>query len=503
MRGMTWLGNLAVVSSCTQQQVLPEFRLAVAAAEVENNGMMRIHLAATLIVSLCLAAAITAPAQVPGGGSPTMEQTLQNNVQMLVNLREHPQAKSEIIAHLKERLLQRGITETNARLAEVGKIFDEASAMTDADFAKNQSQLAKRVLTQMRSAGNAPATAGTGTPPPSGTGAPTAQPTNTIHWIDVHNHLVPGDRLDFSGTDKAALGLMDEVGISKIIVMPPPQPVSHYDADAFSAVLRRQPGRCVFLGGGGSLNAMLQQAGKQIVISDSLKRQFKQKAEEILRQGAIGFGEMTAHHLSLHGADHPYESVPADHPLLLLLADIAAEHDVPIDLHFDVVTKDIPDPDWLNSPNNPKVLHANLDAFERLLDHNPKAKICWAHAGSDNIGHWITDLSRRLLQKHPNLYMSLRLGAGHAAENFPLTPDRQLKPAWLQLLKEFPARFVIGSDNFIATPTFHGGGTAGLLSSRTPMTRVWTPAFLNALPPDLARKIAVDNAVAIYKLAAK
>lgn len=64
----------------------------------------------------------------------------------------------------------------------------------------------------------------------------------------------------------------------------------------------------------------------------------------------------------------------------------------------------------------------------------------------------------------------------------------------------FPGRFVIGGDNFIASATFQGSGTAAKLSSRAPASRQLTPAFLNALPPELARKIAVDNAVALYKL---
>jgi len=456
--------------------------------------MMRFHLAGWLAVSLWLCSAPTAPTQTPGGGPPTLEQALQNNSRLLANVRAHPPAKSAALAHLKERLTQRGITDIDSRLAEIEKIFNEAAALTDADFETNQSQLARRILTQMRP-GSGPIAA----PDPATSGA-TAQAANSIPWIDVHNHLLSGPQRDFSGAVRAALTVMDQIGIRKMIVMSPPRNVPHDDFGALVAALQPQTARFAFLGGGESLNVMLQEAGTQTAVSTSLKRQFKQKAEEILRQGAAGFGEMTAHHLSLHGEDHPYESVPADHPLLLLLADIAAEHDVPIDIHFDVVTKDLPVPDWLATANNPKVLHANLAAFERLLDHNPKAKICWAHVGSDNTGHWTTDLSRRLLQKHPNLYMSLRLGPGHVIENFPLTPARQIKPEWLQLLQDFPTRFVIGSDNFIAAPSFQGGNTANLLVQRVPVTREWIPIFLRNLPPDLACKIATDNALALYKL---
>ena len=417
-----------------------------------------------------------------------MEQALQNNIRLLTNVRANPSTKPEVLTRLKERLTQRGITDPDARLAEIGKIFDEATALSAVDFEKSQQALVSRILVQMR-------------PSPTTQSASMLAHQTSIQWIDVHNHFISPQR-DFTGVVSAALTMMDQIGIRKLIAMPTPNDGSHpgVDCESFSYALHLYPKRFAYLGGGSTLNIMLQQAGKQTSVSDSLKRQFKQKAEEILRQGATGFGEMAAHHLSLHGADHPYESVPANHPLLLVLADIAAEHDVPIDIHFDVVTKDMPDPNWLTSPNNPKILHVNLDAFEQFLDHNPKAKICWAHAGSDNIGHWTVDLSRRLLQKHPNLYMSLRLGPGYAPENFPLTPDRQIKPEWLQLLKDFPTRFVIGSDNFIAAASFHGTGTGAMLASRVPITRELVPAFLNALPADLARNIASDNAIALYKL---
>jgi len=58
-----------------------------------------------------------------------------------------------------------------------------------------------------------------------------------------------------------------------------------------------------------------------------------------------------------------FMDVPADHPSLLMLSDVAARHDVMIDVHFDLVVEDIPRPDYL-SGDNPPVLKRNLDAFE-------------------------------------------------------------------------------------------------------------------------------------------
>ena len=50
----------------------------------------------------------------------------------------------------------------------------------------------------------------------------------------------------------------------------------------------------------------------------------------------------------------------------------------------------------------------NPDAL-RLLAHNPKAKILWSHMGWDNTGHRTAALTARLLEKHPNLYMSFKI----------------------------------------------------------------------------------------------
>lgn len=96
-----------------------------------------------------------------------------------------------------------------------------------------------------------------------------------------------------------------------------------------------------------------------------------------------------------------------------------------IDLHFDVVVEDIRAPEWLASPPNPASFRANLPGFERLLAHNRGARIVWAHAGSDMLGGWTVDLSRRLLAAHPNLFMSIRMAPGHAPANHPLTPKSE------------------------------------------------------------------------------
>ncbi len=337
-----------------------------------------------------------------------------------------------------------------------------------------------------------------------------SQPVGTtagrLEWIDVHVHLIGlvggrTNRQDYEGAARAAFGVMEESGIRKMVVMPPPQVygMTLQDYDGFAEAIKRQPARFAFLGGGGSLNPMLQDAGQRSDVNGKLRSEFEDKTNEILRQGAVGFGEITAHHLS-HVPGHPYESVAADHPLLLLLADIAARNEALIDFHLDVLPEDMKTPGWLSSPPNAAVLRANLAAFERLLEHNRSAKIVWAHAGSDMLGHWTIELSRRLLGKHPNLYMSLRMAPGRAPQNHPLSRDNEIRPGWLRLLQDFPERFVIGGDQFIVSPSVQGGGPGVEFSKHAPIVRERTRLFLAALPADLSRKIALENAIRLYRL---
>ena len=321
-----------------------------------------------------------------------------------------------------------------------------------------------------------------------------------VRWVDTHAHLDGklGESVDFEGAAETALAAMDRMGIKKTLVMPAPQPPAHrnlYECDLFLAALRRFSGRFAFLCGGGSLNPMIQEVGDLSDVSERARAKFAEKAEALLAQGAVGFGEMTAMHLS-HFSGHPFEAAAPDHPLFLLLADIAARHEVVIDMHMDAVVSDIPLPARFSSPPNPPTLRANVGALERLLAQNRKAKIVWEHAGSDFAGQWTVALSRALLAKHPNLYMSIRINPPGVPENSPFTEGREIKPEWLELLRAFPDRFVLGSD------TFYGSPRITLPVRRPPPAMMLMPLrmLLARMPPDIARSVGSENAARIYRL---
>ena len=155
---------------------------------------------------------------------------------------------------------------------------------------------------------------------------------------------------------------------------------------------------------------------------------------------------------------------------------------------MEAVPRDMPLPDRTalrRSGRNPPVLQENLTAFERLLAHNRGVKIIWAHAGWCNTGERTAGLCRELLSRHPNLFMSFKLSPDSVPETRPLSPDQTaIRPEWLALIRDFPDRFFIGTDQFYVRP---GGRTIG--PQKTEATRT----LMDLLPPDLARKVGVEN----------
>lgn len=318
-------------------------------------------------------------------------------------------------------------------------------------------------------------------------------------WIDVHFHLIAdkGDLESFDEAAQRALQIMDAERIQTIVVMSPPRPNANFDIESLADVVKRYGSRIVMFGGGGSLNPMLQDAGKSPEVSAEVRRRFEETAQQIIASGAKGFGEITAHHVSL-SPSHGYESVPADHPLLLLLADIAAQHDVPIDFHFDPIPDDVDKPSSLSSPQNPAVLKANLAGFERLLAHNRKTKIVWAHAGADPVGYFTPKLVRELLSRHSNLALSIRPTAPFPGSM--VHPKGAINDNWIAVVRDFPDRFVIGSDSFVVAKAYTGAEAPRVFGQRSEIQRRGIRRLLSYLPEDLAKRVGYENAIRLYRL---
>lgn len=320
--------------------------------------------------------------------------------------------------------------------------------------------------------------------------------------IDTHGHMYVKRKTgaNLRGALDDALRRMDQSGIHRIIIMPTPQVggANVYDLEYHSFAKSAYPDRVLLGGGGGSLNVMLQNTAPDEV-TDKVRIAFRARAEQIVADGAVVFGEISLHHLSLAnspgGSRHPYEWVSPDHPLLLLLADIAAENNIAIDVHLDLVPQDMKLPNRrVFNPTNPALLKENMAAFNRLLAHNRDARFVWAHAGTDPLGTRNPRIQRQLLSRNSNLYMSLRLQVGKGSRKpvSALDADGKLKPQWRALLLEFPDRFVIGTD-------FKHTQGSNLRGSREESLQNYR-AVLTQVPPQLAEAIAHGNAEKIYRL---
>ena len=318
--------------------------------------------------------------------------------------------------------------------------------------------------------------------------------------VDTHNHLV-GRRVmgtfHFERQTRIALESMNEAGVKLNLLLPMPQVVGQrlqLTFEDLQPVVEQHPDRFAALGGGGTLNVMIQQAVQEGRVTPTMVKTFDARALELVRKGVVGFGEMTTEHFSMN-AHHPYETAPPDHPLFLRLADLAARHGLPIDLHMEAIPEEMALPVRFQSPPNPARLQPNIDAFGRLLAHNRKAKIIWVHLGWDNTGRRTVAMTRQLLAANPNLYMSIRIASGMRQRrvvnpSFPLNRDGQLRPEWLALFQEFPDRFLLGSDEIIKPSNDHA--SAGSILS--------TASLLKQLPDGLRSKIGYQNAYHIYPM---
>jgi len=305
-------------------------------------------------------------------------------------------------------------------------------------------------------------------------------------YIDVHTHL---DETDVAGSMQSAIDSMPAADLSRIVFMPSPftlADANRFDVERLAPAAKQFSGKIALLGGGGTLNPMIIEAARTGDAGSELQKKFRERAEAILAAGAVGFGEMAAEHFP---SSTPYETAPPDHPLFLLLADIAAQHDVPISIHMEAVPQDMDLPAPLKSPPNPPRLHANIAAFERLLGHNPRAEIVWAHLGWDTTGYRTPELTRRLLEAHPNLFMEIKLDPLDPGKNSPLTngASGRIKPEWLKLFTDFQDRFVIGSDQHYPQGSGRQRWQAVVL-------------FFNQLPAAVRQKIGTENAIRIYRL---
>lgn len=187
-----------------------------------------------------------------------------------------------------------------------------------------------------------------------------------------------------------------------------------------------------------------------------------------------GIGEVMTRHDDLTALIQG-DVARANNEAMMRVYRLAARHDLPVLLHSN-----------LTSVREREPLY--LDELREALRANPDTRFLWAHAGTSAEIHrtqgelrFLRQTLARLLEAHDNLWVDL---SWTVLEPYLLDRRGRPDPDWLALVQAHPDRFVIGSD---LVGRFEGVG--GKLSAFDP--------FLDALPPDVARRVAHDNLVAL------
>lgn len=178
-----------------------------------------------------------------------------------------------------------------------------------------------------------------------------------------------------------------------------------------------------------------------------------------------GIGEVLTRHNNLSHLTGG-EQARADHPALDPIYELAAEKQMPVNIHTDF---------GVPSQREPKYLHE----LENALKKHPRTRFFWAHGGfarNMQINGAVT-IYRRLLTTYPNLSIDL---AGTFFESI-VIPGGKANTEFVDLIEEFPDRFTLGTDR---VGHFDVGYQERILQ---------TYILLDALKPETAAKVAREN----------
>ncbi|WP_375738475.1 amidohydrolase family protein [Pseudomonas boanensis] len=187
-----------------------------------------------------------------------------------------------------------------------------------------------------------------------------------------------------------------------------------------------------------------------------------------------GLGEVFTRHDDLTALIYG-ETPRANNEAMTRIYHLAAEYDLPVMLHANITSKREKNPLYLGE-------------IEEALRNHPHVRFIWAHAGTSMEIHrhqekldFLLPTLTRMLHDYPNLYIDL---SWTVLRPYLLDAKGIPDPKWLALVEKHPDRFMLGSD---VVGRFDDLGK--YLASFRP--------FLDALPDDVAQKVARDNFLAV------
>ncbi|WP_092284398.1 amidohydrolase family protein [Halopseudomonas sabulinigri] len=187
-----------------------------------------------------------------------------------------------------------------------------------------------------------------------------------------------------------------------------------------------------------------------------------------------GIGEVFTRHDDLTALIHG-EPPRANSDAMDRVYTLAAEYDLPVMVHSNITSQRERNPLYLQEVEEP-------------LRNHPRVRFIWAHAGTSMEIHrhqtkleFLLPTLQRMLKAYANLYIDL---SWTVREPYLLDEEGKPNAGWVKLVEEYPDRFMIGSD------------VVGRFDSIGKYMHGFD-VFLDALPEEVAHKVARDNFLAV------
>jgi len=184
---------------------------------------------------------------------------------------------------------------------------------------------------------------------------------------------------------------------------------------------------------------------------------------------AYGFGELHIDNSKSFSSHRFARTIQFDNPVVRKMFELADKHQAVLQFHMQA--------------DNP----ANLEALRRYLREFPKAKVVLSHS----LPYTSLSLLKDLLGSYQNVFVELSqrgstLGTRELAQAYNRGGP---KAGWLNMIEEFPDRFMLGSDAYGANENRYDDVISEIREGLLP--------YLKA---DTLRKVAYQNAVAVFGL---
>lgn len=311
--------------------------------------------------------------------------------------------------------------------------------------------------------------------------------SHRYRWFDAHLHYV--DFFQESAGMPAMLSAMDEAGIEEAFVFGVPLLKSwHSDAPQRPRYYLGDESSMYYYS---ATDAILAEAVR--TLPDEQRKRLHpfisgfnptdmNAADHVRRMLELyprlwsGIGEVLTRHDDLTALTEG-EVARADHPALMRVYKLAAEHDLPVMLHSNITSKREKEPLYVGE-------------LQAALTAHPRTRFMWAHAGASASLHryqgtmpFLRSTVEQLLQQHDNLWVDLSWAM---LDDYLLTKKGKPDPEWVALVNAYPDRFLLGSD------------ALGSFDKLEEALEAYAP-FLDALPKEVAQQLARDNAKALLR----